>query len=71
MDRRLRLFLQGAGSVLVLMPPTTPVGRISYERQPSVAESLQGHWERVGGYFRTAIEEYRVQAPEARDQLTR
>jgi hypothetical protein len=61
-DRCFRLFLQGAGSILVLIPSTPSVGRVSFVRHPDVADSIREHWERVGEYIRSSIEEERVEA---------
>lgn len=70
MNRKLRHFLQGAGSILVLMPAATPGGQVGYERQPHVNESIRHHWQRVGNQIRSVMEEEGVEAEGHQGQPT-
>jgi len=58
---RIRSFVRGMGSIIVLVPPAWETAAPLLRPQPPVAEALRSHWLRVGGYLQGAIDQVAVE----------
>lgn len=55
METRIRHFLRGIGSALVIAPAAHETAAPLYRPQPPVEESLRAHWQAVGDHLRGAM----------------
>lgn len=68
MADKIRSFLKGMGSVIVLLPATQQVERPLWKPQPAIEDAIGSYWGRVGGHLRTAVDQVRREQedPDAR-----
>ena len=57
MAEKIRSFLKGMGSVIVLLPSAQETAAPLLRPAPPVAEALRSHWLRVGGYLQGAVDQ--------------